>query len=432
MKKIYILIVASIILFIPLLVNAKSLQKVSYEDAKIYFEIDSDEWTKTELNDERDYIDKKWNSNCGQITSGIYDIYSELSEEDTGGLSRSEYSYRNLITSEEDAKTVAESLINGLKEKNNLESSHWYYEEFEVNFIKVTGTTTVNEVSLYFENYYTINNGYLILIQKMVGPDDELSCTQSVEDIVKSARVTDFDSREFNPLTLLLDLIITVVAYISYPFIRIKIMKHNYTENEAKKMVLLNSVIVGCIFLILNIIVSEVNGSSLAWSAGPAFFYYCINSAIWVPMFKGNDNKRNNKKTKEKNINEKDIEQEKIYKCSKCGATTDYDFDICPNCNYNFLSSEYENDNIEDNIFVCDNCGAKVSANVNKCPNCGETFDGENEVEYEMKKENSRKLSDTDMDKKYSDLNKLKKLLDKEIITKEEFEQEKKKILDNN
>ena len=156
MKKIYILIVASIILFIPLLVNAKSLQKVSYEDAKIYFEIDSDEWTKTELNDERDYIDKKWNSNCGQITSGIYDIYSELSEEDTGGLSRSEYSYRNLITSEEDAKTVAESLINGLKEKNNLESSHWYYEEFEVNFIKVTGTTTVNEVSLYFENYYTI------------------------------------------------------------------------------------------------------------------------------------------------------------------------------------------------------------------------------------------------------------------------------------
>ena len=33
------------------------------------------------------------------------------------------------------------------------------------------------------------------------------------------------------------------------------------------------------------------------------------------------------------------------------------------------------------------------------------------------------------MDKKYSDLNKLKKLLDNDIITQEEFEKEKKKIL---
>ena len=56
---------------------------------------------------------------------------------------------------------------------------------------------------------------------------------------------------------------------------------------------------------------------------------------------------------------------------------------------------------------------------------------------YNEKKLNSKKNNDSNkkkkqkssVDQKYSDLNKLKKLLDKDIITKEEFEKEKKKIL---
>ena len=49
--------------------------------------------------------------------------------------------------------------------------------------------------------------------------------------------------------------------------------------------------------------------------------------------------------------------------------------------------------------------------------------DYDTEEIVESKKEKSG------MDKKYKDLTKLKKLLDDKIITKEEFEKEKKKIL---
>ena len=63
-------------------------------------------------------------------------------------------------------------------------------------------------------------------------------------------------------------------------------------------------------------------------------------------------------------------------------------------------------------LFKCDNCGAIVNESETKCPECGESFDDDN-----------------DINKKYSDLNKLKELLDNKIITKEEFDKEKKKIL---
>lgn len=78
------------------------------------------------------------------------------------------------------------------------------------------------------------------------------------------------------------------------------------------------------------------------------------------------------------------------------------------------LDNEMENDS--DNMFKCDNCGAIVEESAKKCPECGERFD------------DAFDTSD-DVDKKYSDLNKLKKLLDDKIITKEEFDKEKKKIL---
>lgn len=84
--------------------------------------------------------------------------------------------------------------------------------------------------------------------------------------------------------------------------------------------------------------------------------------------------------------------------------------------------------NIEENNaeqFKCDNCGALVKESDTICPKCGEKFDDEEEEIIEELKEKSN------MDQKYSDLTKLKKLLDKDIISKEEFEKEKKKILNN-
>ena len=74
-----------------------------------------------------------------------------------------------------------------------------------------------------------------------------------------------------------------------------------------------------------------------------------------------------------------------------------------------------------DEELVCSNCGAVVSINETKCPHCGDEFEEDNTDSKKNKKSN--------INQKYEDLNKLKELLDKKIITKEEFEEEKKKIL---
>ena len=86
------------------------------------------------------------------------------------------------------------------------------------------------------------------------------------------------------------------------------------------------------------------------------------------------------------------------------------------------LPKEYKEEPEEE--YTCDNCGAYVKEDDKICPSCGATFeDDDTEEIVESKKEKSG------MDKKYKDLTKLKKLLDDKIITKEEFEKEKKKIL---
>ena len=71
--------------------------------------------------------------------------------------------------------------------------------------------------------------------------------------------------------------------------------------------------------------------------------------------------------------------------------------------------------------YCCSNCGAEIKEYDKYCPNCGESF----EEEYEKEK----KKKSTSIDQKYDDLLKIKELYDKKIITKEEFDSEKIKIL---
>lgn len=121
------------------------------------------------------------------------------------------------------------------------------------------------------------------------------------------------------------------------------------------------------------------------------------------------------------------------------------DVTTCQNCNNKILKIEKKcpcckseiniNDNIKEKgktMFICSNCKAKVRIDSKFCPKCGESFEDEEETIKEKKSSNKKSTSNnvpSDMDKKYSDLNKLKKLLDNDVITKEEFEREKKKVL---
>ena len=72
-------------------------------------------------------------------------------------------------------------------------------------------------------------------------------------------------------------------------------------------------------------------------------------------------------------------------------------------------------------MFECSNCGKLIDKDDKKCPKCGALF-----IEEVVEKSESDILIDS-----YNDLIKLKDLLDRDIITKEEFEKMKKKIINN-
>ena len=279
--------------------------------------------------------------------------------------------------------------------------------------------------------------------------------------------------------TLLVGLLLTAICYMIYPFIRVCIMKKQYDKKQAKKMALWNSIIVGMIFCIA----LAITNYNATWNAGPAVLYYLINQSIWVSKKKKNEN-QNNKEKKNTFIcgecgatcyegdkyckkckaifdeeKKEDSKKEELFKCDNCGAMAKMSDTKCPNCGLDFVEDDEEDEyecyycgapveasatkcpncgkkfvetneksnnaktqnekekikNKNEELFRCDNCGAIVKETAKKCPNCGEKFE-DDEIE-------------SDMDQKYSDLKKLKKLLDDDIITKEEFEKEKKKIL---
>ena len=76
--------------------------------------------------------------------------------------------------------------------------------------------------------------------------------------------------------SLFLSLILTIVAYMAFPLIRLLINHGRFEKKRAKKIALWNSIVVGAFFCILT--VSGDSGST--WNAAPAFLYYWINCAI--------------------------------------------------------------------------------------------------------------------------------------------------------
>ena len=76
---------------------------------------------------------------------------------------------------------------------------------------------------------------------------------------------------------LLLRILLTAVAYMVFPIIRLIINDGKFERKRARKIALWNSIVLGLIFCILTIAISE---SGTVWSAGPAVLYYWINRAL--------------------------------------------------------------------------------------------------------------------------------------------------------
>ena len=107
------------------------------------------------------------------------------------------------------------------------------------------------------------------------------------------------------------------------------------------------------------------------------------------------------------------------FKCDNCGTYVSENDVICPGCCMVFENEDYEN-------CMCSNCGAIINDSDIKCFNCGESF-----IE-EPKPEINNIAIKEDFDDKYDKLIKLKDLYDKKILSKEEFDNEKSKILESN
>lgn len=76
---------------------------------------------------------------------------------------------------------------------------------------------------------------------------------------------------------LLLSVIITAIVYMAFPVIKLITNDGKFDLENARKISLWNSVVVGSVFCVLTIILS---GGVLQWSVGPALFYYWLNTII--------------------------------------------------------------------------------------------------------------------------------------------------------
>lgn len=308
MKKIIVFFI--LLAIIPIGVHAEEYDD---ENAKLKYSINDTIWTEKPLSTERETIDRKWeNSDCGVLMYGSSDFWGELSNEEKSGYSREAFNSNALDNS------FLEMYQQVFTEMGyNITSSRLV--DLGMQMMRYDGTATYNGTVFDYLVFVTLNNGYLAQWQYF-GEADTI-CTSRVYTAVNSLEATISNSNSSSSLdfdygNIIFSLILTIVAYMIYPFIRTKFMKVEYDENTCKKMALWNSIIVGGIFLILTSALQE----NATWSAGPAFLYYWINRNLWIK--------------KEKNIN--------YTICESCGCKVLNKFKNCPKCGKKVNNEEIE------------------------------------------------------------------------------------------
>ena len=207
------------------------------------------------------------------------------------------------------------------------------------------------------------------------------------------------------------------IFYEAYPFVRVVLMKKEYNFQQAKKMALCNSIIVGVILFFWNLYL---------WSLVFSIIYYLINRRLWVKKELRYFDVEEERREREKNKKNKEILEKSTVSKEKDGETgnektTNMDGSIS---NKGSAWEQYLK-TLKDNI---------PSSAKGKGINFVAKEHLKNEPAEEKKKDNNELPTKTqktnhNFDQKYSDLKKLKELLDEEIITEEEFAKEKSKIL---
>ena len=396
-QKIYKYLVAFIML-LPITCFAIDLglpkKTIYYDEAKIKFEMDEEAWTEEPLSKDRQIVDRKWIDCQGSVlTTGLYDIYGMLSSEEKKDFLRESFNYENVLKTNDDALII----LNNFKDVYPIDN--WRYVNEKMRFIEIKGTTVESGISVDYDIYFTVNNGYIFMFQFMrsINLPSNIICYNSVSDLVATAesslpkkRMENFMSDYSLIFKISMGILLTLIMYEIYPFIRVILMKKNYQFFEVRRMALWNSVVVCSICLIAALLL----GVNVPVNFAPAYIYYLINKKIWLN--KGEIKVSENDEHLSKKANEKTTEI--ISKKS---------------------NNQKKNSQKQTSTFICSECGAVVKDGDDKCPKCGESFN-------EGIADNNVKI---DIDKMTSDLNKLKKLLDDGVLTQEEFNAKKKIVL---
>ncbi len=98
--------------------------------------------------------------------------------------------------------------------------------------------------------------------------------------------------------SIILSLLLTAVAYMAFPLIKLFINGGRFARNRAHKIALWNSIILGAVFCIATIAVLE---DGTIWNCAPAVLYYWINRSILM----------------DKNATEETLSEEQIKKSQK-------------------------------------------------------------------------------------------------------------------
>ncbi len=96
-------------------------------------------------------------------------------------------------------------------------------------------------------------------------------------------------------MPFIINLLITMLAYMAYPIFKFKILNNNktFTKEEISKICIINSIVMAIVFMIIGVSI----GKNYTPNFTPAFFWYCIN----ISIFKSSKNDKKSIKIKENN-----------------------------------------------------------------------------------------------------------------------------------
>ena len=78
-------------------------------------------------------------------------------------------------------------------------------------------------------------------------------------------------------MDIVLGILVTAIAYMAFPLIKLLTHGGRFPKNRAHKIALWNSIVLGAVFCIATIAVSE---DGTIWNGAPAVLYYWINRSI--------------------------------------------------------------------------------------------------------------------------------------------------------